>query len=69
MFRVGSCSNGCKWHNGCMGCTVVQCTFDYEYDGKEYCTDCYNKIKPEIEKIEELQKIIEVKLKTNNNIE
>ena len=59
MFRVGYCKNGCKWHNGCRGCCADQCKFNYEYDGNEYCQECYNKIKPEIEKIEELQKIIE----------
>ena len=58
-FRVFSCPNGCKWHNGCMGCMTVQCTYDYEYDGNEYCANCYNKIKPEIETIEELKIIIE----------
>ena len=63
MFRVFSCPNGCKWHNGCRGCVMDQCKFDYEYDGNEYCEKCYNKIKPEIEKIEELQKIIEEKIK------
>ena len=68
MFRVGSCPNGCKWHNGCNGCIKVQCKYDYEYDENEYCADCYNKIKPEIEKIEELKKLIEEKLKTNHNI-
>ena len=64
MFRVIKCLNGCKWHNGCMGCVNVQCKYDYEYDGYEYCADCYSKIKPEIEKIEELQQITEEKLKS-----
>ena len=67
-FRVVNCPNGCRWHNGCMGCITVQCKYDYEYDGNEYCEDCYNKIKPEIKQIEELQNLIEEKLKTKNNI-
>ena len=68
MFIVGYCKNGCKYHNGCFGCGKSQCKFESEYDENEYCDDCYNKIKPEIEKIEELKTIIEEKLKTNNNI-
>ena len=50
MFRVGNCKNNCRFHNGCAAprCLTVQCKYDYEYDGNEYCEDCYNKIKPEI---------------------
>ena len=45
-----------------MGYITVQCKYDYEYDGNGYCEYCYNKIKPEIETIKELHKIIDDKL-------
>ena len=69
MFRVGNCKNNCRFHNGCAvpGCLIVQCKYDYEYDGNE-CLYCYSKIKPEIKKIEELQNLIEEKLKSRWNI-